>query len=101
MLPNEVKVTAVEGSTTLQCLPVENGHDLVLSGEQPIGAKLLEAAVDVYGGKAERLTELGLRQGEGEAVVGDKPCDLEPGIELADQVRDLFWSEASLTLGRC
>lgn len=53
-------------------------------------ARRMQRAIDVDRRKAERVPDLRLRDRKAEVVAVGEPDDLEPGVELADEVGEAF-----------
>ena len=65
----EVEVVLVESGDVLKVIHGEQGKPAVLQGDELAAAELLEHAVDVHRGQAERVGELDLRQRQPDRVV--------------------------------
>lgn len=86
-----MQVGRIEFSDGGQTVPVEDPNGLALPTDQAFGAQLLQGTIDVHGGEPERVTELGLVDGEHKLAVDRAVTDHgKAGENLAEQVRHLL-----------
>src|SRR3546814_351657 len=73
--PLQIEIGRIELGQTLQPVPIVDRHLAVPEGDERLVAKLLQHPVDMDGGEAGRVGEVGLRQRQGIAAVVDEPDD--------------------------